>query len=129
MQGKPKFGVKKQIYPAYHCSQHRCTLRIPAYTYILATRWEEAQKKLKQVKSYIELPQALFQCGILIFSKSTKSSEASLIGLSIFISLASLVFQMLQLNALTKKESYPSVPFNVITRYLNCMRLNKQSEK
>ena len=61
--------------------------------------------------SYVELPQALFQCGILVFSKSTKVSEASLIGLSIFISLTSLVFQMLQLNALTKKESYPSVPF------------------
>ena len=53
-----------------------------------------------------ELPQALFQLALLCIGKT---SDTALVSLSVAISLCSLFLQLIQLAAVAKKESYPSI--------------------
>ena len=57
---------------------------------------------------FYELPQAIFQLGLLIRGKAS-DDDKQLIGLSVAISLTSLFLQILQLRAVAKRESYPSI--------------------
>ena len=53
-----------------------------------------------------ELPQSIFQFGLLCLGKT---SDTALVSLSVAISLCSLFLQIIQLRAVAKKESYPSI--------------------
>ena len=55
-----------------------------------------------------ELPQALFQLGLLALNKN-ENAPTSLILLSVGISSLSLMLQVLQLRSLAQKESFDSV--------------------
>ena len=54
-----------------------------------------------------ELPQAIFQLGVLLLDPS--DGQVALITLSMSISLASIFLQVLQFRALSQKEAYPSI--------------------
>ena len=55
---------------------------------------------------FCELPQALFQLSLLCLGKT---SDTAIVTLSVGISLSSLFLQIIQLRAVAKKESYPSI--------------------
>ena len=80
-------------------------------TYVCATRGSDWVRKMPISWNWIfshELPQALFQLGLLLFGEAS-NDDKHLIWLSVAISLSSLFLQIIQLRAVAKKESYPSM--------------------